>query len=359
MSLLLDDEHDLLLQLMIEHLLNQGAVDITVMEMIPDHLRPDLPTGMQTTRKRAVEALVLCEDNGIAAILWVINYLIENAGYQIQLNEMRRRLLAPRPDAPHPMESMILQSGLPFANREPLRGILRQMIDPRAFRQVLQISGKTGTGKSWTYYLIEHFCKAEDNHIPCYYQVFEDSGATAGPREVANDLVAQLGGDPLKTPQQTANLDAYVDDLARWVLGVANTIPGKPNARIWFVFDGFSATALRPDTAKFLSALARLCTTGINAGRHRVVFCEFDHTLSSGLQLRVAKYHTEPITRDNIRDVIRTQASLQQGLGPSDLDGVVEALTNSVVGNATEPFEDLTEIGTALINALIGAQSYG
>ena len=32
---------------------------------------------------------------------------------------------------------------LPFANREPLRGMLRQMINPGAFRQVLQISGKT------------------------------------------------------------------------------------------------------------------------------------------------------------------------------------------------------------------------
>ncbi len=359
MSLLLDDEHDLLLQLMIEYLLAQGAVDITVMEMIPERVRPDLPIGVRSTRKLADEALKLCEDAGISAVHELITYLIQNAGFAAQLNEMRRRLLAPRPDAPHPMEAMILQSGLPFADREPLRGILRQMIDPGAFRQDLQISGKTGTGKSWTYFLIEHFCAREDDHVPCYYQVFEDSGATAGPREVANDLVAKLGGDTLKSPQQTANLDAFVDDLARWVLGVANKIPGKPNARVWFVFDGFSATTLRPDTAKFLTTMARLCTTGINARRHRVVFCELDHTLSSGLQMRVAKYHTEPISRGDIQDVIRVQASLQPGMTPGDVDAVVEALTDSVIGSAAGPFEDLTEIGTTLIETLTGAQSYG
>lgn len=156
-----------------------------------------------------------------------------------------------------------------------------------------------------------------------------------------------------------ANLDAFVDDLARWVLSEANTIDGKPEARIWFVFDGFSASALRPDTAKFLTALARLCTTGINASRHRVVFCQLDHTLSSALQLRVAKYHTTPLTRDDIRDVIRTQAELQDDLSATDIDGVVDALADSVIGNANEPFENLTEIGTALIDVLTGAQSYG
>lgn len=360
MSVLLDEEHGLVLDLMITHLVNQGgtAQDV-VLEMVPPNLRADLPTGVSTIRVLATKALKLCEDDGVPATIWVVNFLIENAGFVAQLDDMHRRLLAPRPQASHPMEAMILRSGLPFANREPLRGILRQMIDPGAFRQVLQISGENGTGKSWTYFLIDNFCAQEDDHVPCHYQVSDDSGATAGPREVANDLVAQLGGDTLRSPAQTANLDAYADDLAHWVLGAANTIPGKPNARVWFVFDGFSATALRSDTAKLLTALARLCTTGVNAQRHRIVFCELEHTLSAALQMRVAKYHTEPITRDDIRDVIRAQTSLQQGLTQSDLDAVVEALTDSVIGDAPEPFEDLTEIGGTLRETLAGAQSYG
>jgi len=267
---------------------------------------------------------------------------------------MHKRQLAPRPRAPHPMEAIILQSGLPFANREPLRGMLRQLIDPGAFQQILQLSGEAATGKRWTYYLIDYFCAREHSHIPCYYSVPEDAGLTGGPCEVAKDLVTQLGGNALQAPEQTDNLDAYTNKLAHWVLSVANGIDGMLNARVWFVLDGFSATALRPDTAKFLSTLARLCTTGLGARRHRAVFCQFEHALPSTLQMRVAKYRTEPITRD----VIRAQASLRQDLAPDEVDAVAETLTTRVIGDLPEPFEDLTEIGANLIEALTGAQSY-
>ena len=50
---------------------------------------------------------------------------------------------------------------------------------------------------------------------------------------------------------------------------------------------------------------------------------------------------------------------MQQGLTAGDLEAVIETLTDKVIGEASEPFENLTDIGAALSAVLTGAQSYG
>ncbi|WP_146588823.1 hypothetical protein [Puniceibacterium confluentis] len=314
--------------------------------LTPEALRQNLSASPTVVAVFAEEVLSVCIRAGPGPVLDILNYLIDDKG-RLGLEMVRLRLRAPQPVIAHPIEAEIIAGAYPFADRQRLRQTLRKMIDPGHDRPILQITGDRRSGKSWTYQLLRHWAREETGHVICHYEVTEDSGPDAGPSEVACDLVAQLGG-MIGNLSQTTNEDAYANDLAQRVIRAANTVPDVPDARVWFVFDGFSQKALRADTAKFFLALSLHCTKGINARRHRVVFCELAYALAAKIRMNVATYETEPLTRDHIRNVVSAAVALRSNLTATDIPAITDAITDAVLQGNAEPYVDLSEIGARL-----------
>ena len=350
-------------QVLLSELLN-GAVNFDVastMKQLLTHadLKAQLP-AVYVSNQDYIEAAVAiscqhCFRFNPPVMLEFLDFLVQSGMTEAD-TLLRGRLLGPAPvvNLTHPLETELLYDRLAFANRTHLRQILRGMDAEANLKKILQIEGLSGSGRSWTSQLIEYHCSQTDGHLHCEESVTEDSGTAAGPAEVAKNLATKLGATT-PCPPATSNEDAYIIDLAQWVIGAANEPQadlGGRRRRVWFVFDGFGEGVVREDTAGFLVALARHCTTGVAAELHRVVFCEFGHDVASQIKLKVETYDVEPLTRADLRQVIHSVVSGNPNFPAADHDRVSDETLEMVAGNQPGPFVDLREIGDRLQGAI-------
>ncbi len=335
------------------------AFDVpTIMKQLLVHaeLQAELPAGALPNLSYVEEAIKISCRSGYSInppVLLHILTTLDEAGKHEANNLLRARLLAPpraRAEG-HPLEAQLLYDRLPFANRTHLRQILREFNTEANFKKILHIEGGRGSGRSWTSQLIEFHCASTEGRLHCEGSVTEDNGSSMGPRELAKDLTTKLGAEPASCPAMLTNEDAYITDLAQWVISSANAPQPHLNRnrrRVWFVFDGFRGGVLREDTAKFLVELARQCTTGVAAQLHRVVFCEFDFDVASRIKLKVQKYSIEPVHAGDIRQILASVIEANPNIPAEHRDEVVGEALSIVTGNAVEPFTDLSEIGERL-----------
>lgn len=314
------------------------------------------PAGTLPNLMHIENAVDICARSGYdldpPALLAFLDYLLANGRPDADRLLRARLLNPPRGLAPgHPLEAELLYDRLPFANRAHLRQILRELDGAAGLKKILHIEGTPGSGRSWTSQLIEFHCARSEGHLHCEGSVTEDNGLATGPRELARDLVTKLGGDLAACPPEMTGEDAWIKELARWVIGAANeTQPSLNNnrRRVWFVFDGFNSATLRDDTARFMVELARQCTSGVAAQLHRVVFCEFDYDVVSRIKLKVQTYRIEPVTVADLRGVIRSVLSANPQVPAADLDAVTDEALRLVTRDEPGPFADLGEIGPRL-----------
>lgn len=320
------------------------------------HLQGQYPAGTQPILIHIQNAVDICCRSGYdetpPALLDFLDYLV-TAGKQEADALLRARLLTPPRGlaAGHPLEAELLYDRLPFANRAHLRQILREMNGEASLKKILHIEGALGSGRSWTSQLIEFHCARSEGHLHCEEAVTEDNGSATDPRALAKNLATKLGADPAGCPPQLSNEQAYLVDLAQWVITAANQPqPHLQNnrRRVWFVFDGFNSGALREDTARFLVELARLCTSGVAAQLHRVVFCEFDYDVASRIRLKVQPYRIEPVTADDLRPIIRSVVTANPQIPAADHDAVIAEALSMVTRDQPGPFVDLSEVGARL-----------
>lgn len=339
----------------------ETAIDFDVpslMKQLLKHveLKAIYPAGALPITTYVEAAIDICCESGYSldppVLINFLDYLVMS-GKDDANDLLRRRLLAPPRGIKdtHPLEAGLLYDRLPFANRSHLRQILREMDQEANFKKILHINGPKGSGRSWTSQLIEFHCAQIKGHLHCEGLVNEDNGSATGPRELAKDLTTKLGAEPSSCPPALSNEDAYIVDLAQWVIASANEpqahLEGR-RRRVWFVFDGFGQGVVREDTAKFLVELARQCTGGVAAKQHRVVFCEFAYDVASRIRLKVQSYDVEPVTATDLREVIFSVISANPDIPEADRDPVTDEALKLVTGNMPEPFVDLSEIGQRL-----------
>lgn len=314
------------------------------------------PAGTLPNLMHIENAIGICCRSGYdltpPALLAFLDYLLAN-GKQEADRLLRTRLLTPprAASAGHPLEAELLYDRLPFADRAHLRQILREMTAEDSLRKILHIEGDLGSGRSWTSQLIEFHCSRSEGLLHCEGAVTEDNGAATGPRELARDLATKLGADPSGCPPPLSNEEAHLKELAQWVINAANEPqPHLQNNRwrVWFVFDGFNARALRDDTARFLVELARQCTSGVAARMHRVVFCEFDYDIASRIRLKVESYRTEPVSLEDLRPIVRSVIAANAAIPEADREAVIDETLRMVTENAPGPFADLSGVGARL-----------
>ena len=333
----------------------------TVLKVLLHHLelQGKFPAGALSNEVFVEKAVDICCASGYEihppALVKFLDYLVENGRMEAD-GLLRVRLMTPPRGITmrHPLEAELLWGRLVFANRSHLRQLLRELVGAESFKKILHINGAKGSGRSWTSQLIEFYCAKTEGHLHCAGSVTVDNGAATGPLELAKDLVTKLG--PLSPswaapPPMASNEDAYIIDLAQWVISIANE--GQPHLnnnrrRVWFLFDGFATGVVRDDTAKFLVELARLCTGGVAAQLHRIVFCEFDFDVASRIKLKVENYNIEPLTSDDIRQIIHSVISADTNIPPTERDMVSDEALQLVIGDMAGPFVDLSEIGARL-----------
>src|SRR5436853_2702726 len=125
---------------------------------------------------------------------------------------------------------------MPFLNRTDLRKRLRLLENPKSLKPILVVTGPRQSGKTYSEMLISHFCGGRDALLHCQVPLRAGMEEITGAKEIASDLVAQVGRPVSSIPPANTNEDRWTRDLATWVLSEAMATPEN----WWFVLDGFN-----------------------------------------------------------------------------------------------------------------------
>jgi hypothetical protein len=146
-----------------------------------------------------------------------------------------------------PFDEVLLGGSRPFADRRELRNHLRSMATATG-ETVLLLDGAPQTGKSFSYYLLNHAATRRG------FVVNRFSVAML-PRadELADEILRHLGvANPVIPPQGPESAERWADKLAH---AVKQTIESQSRPR-FFLFDQFPPTPPPPETVSFIARLA-------------------------------------------------------------------------------------------------------
>lgn len=293
-------------------------------------------------------ALRLCCDDGYrctpAAVVQLLAALLPGHPAATLIME---RLRTPPPEAADAFDALVLYSKLPFLDRDPTRAALRTLLDRRPVQPLVVVNGDRRAGKSYVAEFIDHVLHDRADTWHCRIAIEPEQGASVGPVELASDMVTLMGGDPGNPPVANTNLDRWAQEVANWVIGVAN----RSGAKWWFVLDGFTAGELRTGTQLLITKLARSLTTGVLVERHRLILIDFDRSvlpLQPGL---INDQLTGPIPHSVVR------AAVTRVIAGSGRAFDVGEVTAKVVEGLLDPVTDLPELGLRLGDLIAGVEA--
>lgn len=265
----------------------------------PQELRQGFP------RELVIDAVRLClidawnhEPPWLVLLLNIFNLPVLDE----KVAEIAERVRIKPPPAPDPLDSTVLNNGIPFVNRATLRLHLRRLATPAATTQpILVVSGSSKSGKSYSSNYIEHFSYAQPTIIPYRFEFEAEFGMEIGPEHVARDLVSMMGRPPDSMPKPETNQKLYTRQLALWVLNEAAQTP----AHHWFILDNFRGEKLRPDTRDLLVALSDRITTGVFPQRCRLILIGFDRALLTVDPGKVEEENIVPCQPGEVETAVR------------------------------------------------------
>jgi len=302
-----------------------------------EHLHGDLGEG--TPLDLVDRVLNLCRDDGYRrkppAMVHLLTTLIIGDPIVTAITE---RLRTPPPKSSGPFDALVLYSKLPFLDRHPTRAALRAFLDPRPAQPVVVVNGARRAGKTYTAEFVDHVLHDHPGVQHCRIEIGEKQGASVGPAELARDAVAYMGGDPAAGPQPTTNLDRWAQELANWIISVAN----RSGINWWFVLDGFNTRELRDDTQLLIIKLARSLTTGVSRERHRLILLDFDRSILPLQPGLIADQITAPIPHASVAAAVTHVVASS----PQPFD--ISAVTAKVMAGLGDPVTDLPELGLRL-----------
>lgn len=197
------------------------------------------------------------------------------------------------PTAKKPIDEALLAGDRPFVNRTKLRSALLRLIDS-AGDSVLLIEGNPRTGKSFTYYLVDHV----GTRHGFFVHQFKMAQAPP-PRQLAEDIVKRLLGDPSALSEQgLESAERWAEKLADDIFNVMLTT-AVPR---FFVFDDFPDVPLPPGTLSLISRLATYADQELR-GKLRIVMMRFPGDLATEVMDVAA---TETVEGFNATDMTAT-----------------------------------------------------
>jgi hypothetical protein len=350
MAVLNDDEREFVIEILTAEVAGNAAPRATLAQLLHESLREQLEVN-GLAGVLAARTVEICVRSGYAlqppALSAVLEFLIDktgNARLPPLLDRLQRRIRV----QPGPTQARILISRLPFADRDGLRPILSDMFTIAGADPILLVHGVAESGKSYISELVEHICSRSDDAVFCKIKVKTESQARdATPRAIARDLVTQLGGNPDSLPAANTNTDAWLIELANWVVSNANSASGG-SARAWFVIDGLRERVVLPDTALFLVKLAEKCALGVAAKRHRLVLSDFSEEHTGMLPIRIRRYSTEPITRADVEAIVTEIIDASAQFPDADKPALVTASVATMLEGLPLPLSNMTILGQRL-----------
>ncbi|MER2266119.1 hypothetical protein [Methylobacterium oxalidis] len=172
-----------------------------------------------------------------------------------------------------PFEEVLLEGDRPFVNRRGLRRHLLNLMDP-AGSSVLLVDGQPQTGKTFSFYLINHVAPKKGFTV----NRFRMSRLPA-PDDLATEILGRMGVDMTVPPIGNASAERWAEKLAGVV---ARTIEEKKVQRL-FVFDEFSDTVLPDGTVSLIIRLATYADEELRPWL-RIVLTHFRDPMPSELE---------------------------------------------------------------------------
>jgi hypothetical protein len=258
------------------------------------------------------------------------------------------RLRVPPPQPQDAFDALVLVSKLPFLERQATRTALRLFLHAIPTQPVVVVNGPQWTGKTYTGEFIDHVLSDRPGVRHCRIEIEKGQGGSIGPRELAKDMVTQMGSDPNAVPAENSNLDRWMQELANWVISVANA----SNRDWWFMLDGFNAAELRTsDTRLLIIKLAKSLTTGIARERHRLILADFDRSI---LTLQPGLIAAETIAAIRHTSVARAVAEVVRR-SPEPLEAA--KVTAKVLEGLGDPVDNLPMLGQRLSDLIVSVES--
>jgi hypothetical protein len=324
-----------------------GAVRANLSSALPNYLQLQLPEGLLPGLLIA-KAIDLCIEDGYnSQPPTLYNFLRTLLPHDGRVSRVLTRLNAPPPAATVALvdafDAVLLDTRLPFLGRQSARNYLRALLQASPRQPIVVINGRDDSGKTYTTELIRHARRYHTSVLLCHVEIGEKEGASAGPHELASDIITQLGGNVSDLPARNiTNLERWAKDLANWIVNTAEKWP-----RSWIVLDGFNNDEVRPDTRRLIVHLASAMIKGAALAKHRLILIDYDHTTLTVQPGMIAVDVTEGIKKALVQTFL-TQIVAQSGkaLDPVQL---FERVTRDF---AEDPITDLPALAR-LLNEMI------
>lgn len=251
-----------------------------------------LPIDIGVLRDLVVEALRICVDDELRHTPPWLALLLAPVALSDPVPRVLARLANPPPKPVDPLDALLLSTDVPFVNRSILRDRLRVLSSVNSMKKILVVTGPHASGKSFTRELITHLCGSVGKLVHCAFPLQPGQEAITGASEIARDLVQQMGRPTMGLPAVNSNEDAWVREVAGWVLSEALSTPFD----WWLVLDGFNHPDLRPDAKKLIIHLADRVNMGLYARRCRLILLGFDRTSLTVAPGKILVEEVDPVT---------------------------------------------------------------
>jgi hypothetical protein len=276
--MLKEDERDYIQDQLFSELGGVGAVRANLLGALPNHLQLRLPEGLLPSLL-ITKAIDLCIEDGYKSQPPVLYHFLRTLlPHNGRLLPVLARLKVPPPAAAVALadafDAVLLDTRLPFLGRQTARSYLRALMEASPRQPIVVINGRSHSGKTYTTELIRHARCYHSGVLLCHVEIGEKEGASAGPRELASDIITQLGGNMNDLPERNStNLERWAKDLSNWIINTA-----EKWQRSWIVLDGFNNSEVRADTRRLIVNLASAMIRGAALAKHRLILMDYDHT---------------------------------------------------------------------------------
>ena len=342
--MLLPSEQELVLELLIKQTLLSETPRTVLAAGLVDRLAARLPSGAPETLARI--ALSLCLEDSYTTTPPAMVMLLELiAQLDAEIPRIIDRIYDPPPRAPDVFDALILDTKVPFLARRDTRANLRALLKARPIKPVVVINGPKGMGKTHTTAFIEHVLRENPAIQHCIVTLTASQGLSIGPRELASDLVVQLGGNPRNLATELTNRERWVQELVNDViyagLGEPAADPSGRKQTWWVVLDGFKAPHLHKDTELFIRTLAASLTAGRAQEQFRLILLDFDATALTVPPTKVASEVTAPIATNAVTLCVGNLAANQP-------DAERKRVIDRVLQGLTDPVQNLPVLAARL-----------
>lgn len=288
-----------------------------------------------------VSAITICIDDGYsrnpsAIAEFLRNMVCLSIDGSDELTSFADRL-AVRPPSRDPYDDLVLRKDLPYLDRKELRAALRRNVALQ-LHPILILNGPSGSGKSFTSWLIDHLVRSEPDLEHCMIKV-QDGAEPPTAHEIAKDMMTNLGASASCLPPNTTNDRRWPRELANEVAVALKTKTVAQN-RTWLtVLDVSGGKPISPDVAWFIHQLATSLMTGVGRDRHRIILMNFPEEALVGLEPDLDTVMLEPLSTAELMDELK-KLFIQLG---RDIDAT--ELAEGILKNLPEPHENLREVG--------------